>query len=77
MRSNSTSSGTTPTSFQPMPSMGRLTQCRPPALALGMRYELRTNLTTHVNYGRALIQLPDTNSAARNSFVNLAVTLAY
>ncbi len=44
---------------------------------VGLRYELRNNLTTNVNYGRALIQLPDTNSQARNSFINLALTVAY
>ena len=47
------------------------------SVGTGVRYNLRSNFTTHVNYGRALIQLPDTNSSARNSFVNLALTLAY
>jgi hemolysin activation/secretion protein len=47
------------------------------SVGTGVRYNLRSNFTTHVNYGRALIQLPDTNAFARNSFVDLALTLAY
>ncbi len=47
------------------------------SVGTGARYEFRSNLTGHVNYGRALIQLPNTNSAARNSFVDLAFTVAY
>jgi len=43
----------------------------------GVRYELSTNMTAHLNYGRALIQLPETNSQARNSFVDLALTVAF
>jgi hemolysin activation/secretion protein len=47
------------------------------SVGTGVRYNLRSNLITHVNYGRALIQLPETNSLARNSFVDLALTMAY
>ena len=43
----------------------------------GLRYNFRSNFTTNVDYGRALIQLPNTNSSARNSFVDLALTMAY
>jgi hemolysin activation/secretion protein len=43
----------------------------------GIRYSLRSNFTTHVDYGRALIQLPNTNAGARHSFVDLALTVAY
>jgi hemolysin activation/secretion protein len=43
----------------------------------GVRYELSTNLSGHLSYGRALIQLPETNSQARNSFIDLALTVAY
>jgi hemolysin activation/secretion protein len=43
----------------------------------GVRYELGNNMSAHLNYGRALIQLPQTNSQARNSFVDLALTVAY
>ena len=47
------------------------------SVGTGFRYELRNNLTTHINYGRALIQLPGTNGNARNSFVDMAFTVAY
>jgi len=47
------------------------------SVGTGMRYDLRNNLTAHVSYGRALIQLPNTNSAARNNFTDLGLTLAY
>ena len=47
------------------------------SVGTGFRYNLRSNVTTHVNYGRALIQLPETNAFGRNSFVDLAVTMAY
>jgi hemolysin activation/secretion protein len=47
------------------------------SLGSGMRYELQSNITAHISYGRALIQLPNTNAAARNSFINLALTVAY
>jgi hemolysin activation/secretion protein len=47
------------------------------SIGSGLRYNLRSNLSTHVDYGRALIQLPNTNAAARNSFVDLALTMAY
>jgi hemolysin activation/secretion protein len=47
------------------------------SVGTGVRYNLRSNLTSHVDYGRALIQLPSNNAAARNSFVDVALTMAY
>lgn len=43
----------------------------------GVRYSLRSNLNANVYYGRTLIQLPNTNSEARNDFTGIALTLAY
>ena len=47
------------------------------SIGSGFRYYFRTNFTANINYGRALIQLPDANAGARNSFVGLALTAAY
>lgn len=47
------------------------------SVGVGVRYNLRSNLTGHVDYGRALIQLPNANSGARNQFTDIALTMAY
>lgn len=47
------------------------------SVGAGVRYEVRSKLTARVNYGRALIQLPNQNAAARNQFTDLALTLAF
>ena len=60
---------------QPFP--GALNLVNAASVGTGVRYQLRSNLTSHVSYGRALIQLPYANSSARNSFVDLALTMAY
>ncbi len=47
------------------------------SVGTGALYQLRNNFTGRVNYGRALIALPGSNSQARDSFVGLALTMAY
>jgi hemolysin activation/secretion protein len=56
---------------------GQLNSVAASSVGTGLRYDLRSNLTSSVTYGRALIQLPNTNAAARNDLVNLNLTLAY
>jgi hemolysin activation/secretion protein len=56
---------------------GAINSVNASSVGTGVRYELRSNFIAHVNYGRALIQLPNTNSQARNNFTEVALTVAY
>ena len=59
------------------PFSGQINSESASSVGTGLRYEVRSNFTSNISYGRALIQLPNTNSAARNDFVSLVLTMAY
>jgi hemolysin activation/secretion protein len=59
------------------PDAGETNLVNASSVGVGLRYNLRSNLSARVGYGWQLIRLPDTNPGARDQFADISLTMAY